>query len=133
MSSWWNSFGGCPNSPTMKGASSATATSSVTTTAPAIATLSRLSLVQAIRPSERPSIDARPAPARTASGVALAAEASTSSGAVKAGLSCAVQRPVRRPGVGAARRRHPGVAGLYGGCLRPESITWRRGQIVTSR
>jgi hypothetical protein len=78
---WWNSFGGSPSTFTISGAKIAIRMSRATTTAPAIATLSRFSLVQEIRQSERPSI--RAVPARMASGsAAVSPPGSTSSGVV---------------------------------------------------
>ena len=78
--SWLYRFGDTPMALQISGAKIATSISTITTPAPASATLSRLSLVQAIWPSERPSI--LPAPLRTASGSAAIAPGSTSSGVV---------------------------------------------------
>ena len=80
INSWWNSFGGAPRYFTINGANIATKMRKIRNAPPARATLSFFSRIQAICPSERPSVV--PAPAVTASGTAVSTSAPNSGGTV---------------------------------------------------
>jgi hypothetical protein len=127
--SWWKSFGVTPTTLQISGAKIATTISSSTTAPPARATLSRLSRIQEICHSERPSI--LRTPSRTASGCADDDPGSTSSGVLTrcVPLPCCGDRP--KPDMAAAltcRQNRPESNAQSRRC--PIVMPWRSSRIV---